>query len=143
MPQTIFKGVTVSDQQILQAMKAFDAQWPHDSNEYDSWLEKKSYKYAVRRGRRLYPVGPKKSCDALAVRQAKPSSSPSLALPGRVRSNADAITATASETVPHEPPGRCSLHIATLPDQHKKWATRLRTPNNTRISNFPEHRQSQ
>ena len=55
MPQTIFKGATVSDEQILQAMKAFDAQWPHDSNEYDSWLEKKPYKYAVRRGRRLYP----------------------------------------------------------------------------------------
>jgi len=101
MPQTIFKGVTVSDQQILQAMKAFDAQWPHDSNEYDSWLEKKSYKYAVRRGRRLYPVGPKKSCEALAALQAKPSSSPSLVLPGRARFKADSITAATSETVPY------------------------------------------
>jgi len=55
MPDTIFKGVTVTDQDILGAINGFDAQYPHDSNEYDSWLEKKSYKYAIQRNKKLYP----------------------------------------------------------------------------------------
>ena len=49
-----FKGVDVADKDILAAMRNFDAQYS-DTNQYDSWLEKGNYKYAIQHGDRLYP----------------------------------------------------------------------------------------
>lgn len=51
---TIFKGVTVTAQDILAAMRDFDAQYS-DTNDYESWLDKETYKYAVQYGNKLYP----------------------------------------------------------------------------------------
>jgi hypothetical protein len=51
---TVFKGVTVTTEDILKALSNFDVQCL-DPNEYDSWLEKKTYKYAVQHGEKLYP----------------------------------------------------------------------------------------
>jgi len=50
----IFKGVSVTAQDILAAMSDFDSQYP-DTNDYDSWLDKETYKYAVRHNSKLYP----------------------------------------------------------------------------------------
>jgi hypothetical protein len=50
----IFRGETVTRQQVLNALRHFDRDYP-DTNMYDRWLEKDSYKYAVRYGGKLYP----------------------------------------------------------------------------------------
>ncbi|MFH1084377.1 MAG: hypothetical protein V1772_01255 [Chloroflexota bacterium] len=52
--RTIFRGVPVTACDILAAMTAFDAQYS-DTNDYDAWLDKETYRYAVRHGDRLYP----------------------------------------------------------------------------------------
>ncbi len=49
-----FKGITVTTQDILAAMRHFDTQFSN-TNDYDAWLEKENYKYAVRHEGRLYP----------------------------------------------------------------------------------------
>ena len=54
MSTVIFKRRTVSTQEILRAMSHFDAEY-RDTNDYDSWLEKKTYKYAVQHEGNLYP----------------------------------------------------------------------------------------
>lgn len=51
---TIFKGVTVTAEAVLAAIQDFDAQYP-DTNDYDSWLDKGTYKYAIQHGDKLYP----------------------------------------------------------------------------------------
>lgn len=52
--ETLFKGVVVTVDEILGAVNAFDAQYA-DPNDYDSWLEKRTYKYAVTHHGRFYP----------------------------------------------------------------------------------------
>jgi hypothetical protein len=54
MTQVVFKGQTVMREEILAAMRAFDAEFP-DTALYERWLEKESYKYAVTYAGRLYP----------------------------------------------------------------------------------------
>lgn len=49
-----FKGINVTTQNILVAMKGFDSEYSK-TNKYESWLDNKTYKYAVERNRRLYP----------------------------------------------------------------------------------------
>jgi len=49
-----FKGVSVTPQDILVAMKNFDIEYSH-TNEYDAWLDKCTYKYAIKHGSKLYP----------------------------------------------------------------------------------------
>lgn len=51
---TVFKSVTITAKDILTALSDFDAQYP-DANEYDSWLEKDMYKYAIQYREKLYP----------------------------------------------------------------------------------------
>lgn len=50
----IFIGINVSAQDILPAMRDFASQYSH-TNEYDSWLDKATYKYAVQYKGKLYP----------------------------------------------------------------------------------------
>jgi hypothetical protein len=50
----IFKGISITAQDILTAMSKFDSQYP-DTNDYDSWLHKETYKYAIRHNGKLYP----------------------------------------------------------------------------------------
>jgi hypothetical protein len=52
--ETTFKKQTVTRQQILVALNEFARQHP-DTNSYDGWLDKETYKYAVRFEGRLYP----------------------------------------------------------------------------------------
>ena len=51
---TVFQQKTVSAQEILRALEDFEAQYA-DTNDYDSWLDKRIYKYAVQYADRLYP----------------------------------------------------------------------------------------
>ena len=53
--ETTFIGVTVTREQVLTALRDFDAVYP-DDNQYDNWREKKGYKYAIEYGDRLYPL---------------------------------------------------------------------------------------
>lgn len=48
------RGKEVTRQQVIDALSQFDSQYPHTNN-YDSWLEKGNYKYAVRYCGKLYP----------------------------------------------------------------------------------------
>ena len=50
----IFMGVRITAQHVVAALSEFDSRYP-DSNSYDSWLDKNTYKYAVRYNDRLYP----------------------------------------------------------------------------------------
>lgn len=50
----IFKGVNITAKDILAAMSDFDSQYPN-TNDYDAWLDKETYKYAIRYNSRLYP----------------------------------------------------------------------------------------
>ena len=50
----VFRGVHVTAQDILLAINDFNSQFP-DTNEYDSWLDKDTYKYAVQHEGKLYP----------------------------------------------------------------------------------------
>lgn len=52
--ETTFKHQTVTRQQIIAALNEFARQYP-DTNAYDDWLNKGSYKFAVRFDGRLYP----------------------------------------------------------------------------------------
>ena len=49
-----FLGRQITKQQVINALKHFDSQYP-DTNSYDSWLDKKTYKYAIRYNGNLYP----------------------------------------------------------------------------------------
>jgi hypothetical protein len=50
-------GTALTREDVDRALTIFDAAYP-DSGDYDNWLVKRNYKYALRRGGRLYP--PKK-----------------------------------------------------------------------------------
>ncbi len=52
--ETTFINKTVTLQDILNAFHDFDAQYP-DTNQYEGWLDKATYKYAVRHENKLYP----------------------------------------------------------------------------------------
>ncbi len=51
----IFKNVTVSRDSVLKAMREFDSQY-QATEDYDNWMSKGNYRYAVRHGEHLYPV---------------------------------------------------------------------------------------
>jgi hypothetical protein len=52
--QTLFKGQTVSRQDILSAMADFDKQFA-DTNDYENWLVRQSYIYVIWHNGRQYP----------------------------------------------------------------------------------------
>ena len=52
--QILFKGRTVSQQGILDAMRDFDTQYA-DTNDYDNWLNRRTYKYVLWHNERQYP----------------------------------------------------------------------------------------
>ena len=52
--ETTFIRKTVTRQDILDVLHEFARQHP-DTDTYDSWLEKGTYKYAVRYDGRMYP----------------------------------------------------------------------------------------
>jgi 5-methylcytosine-specific restriction protein A len=52
--QTIFRGVTVTRDQVLRALDDFKVLYP-DDNAYENWRERKNHKYALVYGDRLYP----------------------------------------------------------------------------------------
>ena len=54
MSSTIFKGSEVMREDVLRAIKDFDAQYDY-TNQYDSWLDKGTYKYALQYKGKLYP----------------------------------------------------------------------------------------
>jgi len=47
-------GRPVTRDQMLAALKDFDSAY-RDTNDYDRWLDKITYKYALRHAGRLYP----------------------------------------------------------------------------------------
>ncbi|MBK8902101.1 MAG: hypothetical protein IPM53_13020 [Anaerolineaceae bacterium] len=49
-----FKGTLVTRDAVLRALRKFEQDYP-DTNDYDSWLEKKNYQYAVQFNGRLFP----------------------------------------------------------------------------------------
>ncbi|PKN92923.1 MAG: hypothetical protein CVU44_12900 [Chloroflexi bacterium HGW-Chloroflexi-6] len=52
--ETIFLNERVTRQQVLDSLHEFASQYP-DTNAYDDWLNKGTYKFAVRFDGRLYP----------------------------------------------------------------------------------------
>ena len=52
--ETIFKGESVTTENILAAIREFDERYS-DSNSYDSWLDKETYKYALEYHGKRYP----------------------------------------------------------------------------------------
>ncbi len=52
--QTVFKGKVITRELIVKAMQDFDQNYP-DTNQYDNWLDKRQYVYAVTHGGRRYP----------------------------------------------------------------------------------------
>jgi len=49
-----FLGREITRQQVIDAFNHFDSQYP-DTNSYDSWINKRTYKYAIRYNSKLYP----------------------------------------------------------------------------------------
>ena len=54
MNSVTFLGQEITRQQVIDALNQFDSQYPN-TNDYDSWLDKGMYRYAVRYGGNLYP----------------------------------------------------------------------------------------
>jgi 5-methylcytosine-specific restriction protein A len=52
--ETTFRGITITKEQIQKALAGFRAQYP-DPDDFDNWLQKRSYKFAIRLDDRLYP----------------------------------------------------------------------------------------
>ena len=52
--ETIFLERTVTRQRILDVLHEFAAQYP-DTDSYEGWLQKGTYRYAIRYDGRLYP----------------------------------------------------------------------------------------
>lgn len=55
MATAVLRGHTVTSQGIESAMKDFDHQYSGERNAYDLWLDKNTYKWALRYKDRLYP----------------------------------------------------------------------------------------
>ncbi len=51
---TTFKGVIIKREAVIRAMDDFDECYP-STNQYDNWLDKDIYKFAIRYRGRLYP----------------------------------------------------------------------------------------
>ena len=52
---TYFKRIRISREMVERALVEFDRAYP-DTNQYDRWIEKRNYKYAIlERGRRYPP----------------------------------------------------------------------------------------
>lgn len=49
-----FKGERVSRNDVLRVLRRFDEAYP-DTNDYDQWLDKANYKFALGYGGKLYP----------------------------------------------------------------------------------------
>lgn len=49
-----FKGVSLTRPDIIKVIDRFDQDYP-DSNMYDNWLDKGTYRYALHYNDRLYP----------------------------------------------------------------------------------------
>ena len=47
-------GRPITRDQVLAALREFDSAY-RDTNEYDGWLDKRTYKYALGHAGRLYP----------------------------------------------------------------------------------------
>jgi hypothetical protein len=54
MARTTFRGKEVTREQVLAVLRDFGARYP-DTNDYDRWLEKGNYKYALWYDDRAYP----------------------------------------------------------------------------------------
>lgn len=54
MRSVTFLRKKVTRQHVLDALNRFDNEHP-DTNDYDSWLDKGNYKYALEHRARLYP----------------------------------------------------------------------------------------
>ena len=48
------KGTLVTRDAVVRALSQFEQDYP-DTNDYDNWLNKKTYKYAVQFNGRLFP----------------------------------------------------------------------------------------
>jgi 5-methylcytosine-specific restriction protein A len=55
MSSVTYRGITISRQDVLRSLAAFDAVYGDDTNAYDGWLDKGVYRYALHVGGRLYP----------------------------------------------------------------------------------------
>lgn len=51
---TSFRGITISRGHVIEALNDFSLQYP-DPNDYDHWLDKASYRYAIEYDGRRYP----------------------------------------------------------------------------------------
>lgn len=49
-----FKGTRLSRDDILRVLQRFDAEYP-DTNDYDNWLDRDTYKFALHYGGKRYP----------------------------------------------------------------------------------------
>ena len=47
-------GTPITRDDVLAALTHFDAEYP-DTNDYDRWMDKRNYRYALRCRGRLYP----------------------------------------------------------------------------------------
>ena len=54
MNSVTFLGREITRHQVTSALNHFDSQYP-DTNTYDSWLNKRTYKYAIRYSIKFYP----------------------------------------------------------------------------------------
>jgi hypothetical protein len=54
MTEVLFKGKVVICQDILAAIRAFDAEYPN-TNDYKHWLERRNYKYVLLYEGKKYP----------------------------------------------------------------------------------------
>lgn len=52
--ETTFLGVTITKQQVEDALREFASQYP-DPESYENWLQKDTYKYAISFEGRKYP----------------------------------------------------------------------------------------
>lgn len=52
--ETKFKGEVITREKIIQVLNQFDRTYP-DSNNYDNWLDKGAYRYALHHNGRRYP----------------------------------------------------------------------------------------
>jgi len=54
MTETTFKDVRVTKQAVVKSLEAFASLYPNP-NDYDHWLDKQSYRYAIDYEGKLYP----------------------------------------------------------------------------------------
>jgi hypothetical protein len=52
--QTTFLGITITRQQVEDALREFARQYP-DPESYENWLQNNNYKFAISYKGRLYP----------------------------------------------------------------------------------------